>query len=96
VHYLWKSCTKVVWCFVVAVAVTIAITVVVTSYQLCQLCGALSFSSDVPILRQFHGDSVVYPRKGLTRRRDEYFFVRVSSLLVFSSEYIFFMVLLDY
>jgi hypothetical protein len=42
--------------------VAVAVAVAVTSYQLCQFCGVLSCSSDVPILRQFCGDSVVYPR----------------------------------
>jgi len=48
---------------VVAIAITIAVAVVVaiSSYQLCQFRGALSCSSDVPILHQFCGYSVVYP-----------------------------------
>jgi hypothetical protein len=47
-------------CFVlvaIAITVVVAVTIVVavTNYQLCQFCGALSCSSDAPILRQFCG-----------------------------------------
>jgi hypothetical protein len=39
----------------VTVAVAVTIAIVVTSFQLCKFCGALSCSSDAPILSQFYG-----------------------------------------
>jgi hypothetical protein len=45
-------------CFVpVVVAVTIIVEFVVTSFHLCQFCGALSCSSDAPILCHLCGDA---------------------------------------
>jgi hypothetical protein len=55
VCYHWRIFAKVVWCFPVVVTVAVVVTIVVTSCQLRQFCGALSFSSDAPILHQFYG-----------------------------------------